>query len=161
MFVARQPILDQALAVYGYELLYRSSGENAYTGGPDGTTASLQVLNNCFFAADIREIVGGSLAFVNFTRDLLLRQTAEVVSPRSMVVEVLEDVRVDDEVLAACRHLHDQGYLLAADDIRRADQNERLLDLVDFIKVDFREASPAEQEKIIGKYSRRKTWRRR
>ena len=157
MFVARQPILDQALAVYGYELLYRSGGENAYTGSPDGTSASLQVLNNCFFAVDIREIVGGRLAFVNFTRDLLLRQAAEVVSPRSMVVEVLEDVRVDAEVLAACRRLHDQGYLLAADDICRADQNEELLDLVDFIKVDFRAASEAEQERIIGKYGRRKT----
>jgi len=155
VFVARQPILDRALGVYGYELLYRSGGENAYAGG-DGTAASLQVLNNCYFTFDIGEVVGGRLAFVNFTRELLLSRAAEVVPPRSMVVEVLEDVAGDDEVLAVCRHLHEQGYLIAADDVRRADQNERLLEMVDFIKVDFRGASPGEQEKIVLKYGPRK-----
>jgi EAL and modified HD-GYP domain-containing signal transduction protein len=72
------------------------------------------------------------------------------------VIEVLESTRIDADVLQACRRLRERGYLIAADDICRADQSPALLELVDFIKVDFRIASPAEQAKIVGKYGGRK-----
>jgi hypothetical protein len=124
VFVARQPILDRDLNVYGYELLYRSGDLNAYTGS-DATIASLQVLNNCFFNFDPGEVVGGNLAFVNFTRDLLLQRTAETLPPQSVVVEVLEDVPGDTEVLGACRRLRELGYRIAADDISRRIKTSR------------------------------------
>ena len=154
VFVARQPILDRDLAIYGYELLYRSSVLNKYS-GTDDTVASLQVLNNCCFTLEFADVAGGRPAFVNFTRELLLSRAAEMVSPQSLVVEVLEHVPGDAEVLAACRALHERGYLIAADDICRADQNEPLLAVADFIKVDFRGSTRAEQEKIVARYKAR------
>ncbi len=137
VFVARQPIFNRGLEIYGYELLYRSSPVNMYT-GTDETVASLQVLSNCLNTFDIGEVVANGLAFINFTRDLLLNDAAEVLSPKSVVVEVLENVPGDSEVLAACHRLHERGYMIAADDICRADQNQPLLEIADFIKVDFR-----------------------
>lgn len=156
VFVARQPILDRDLRLYGYELLYRSSITNAYS-GINHTLASLQVLSNSFFTLDTGEVAASRPAFINFTRDLLLNEAACVVSPRSVVIEVLENIRVDTEVLDACRRLRERGYLLAADDVSHADQSAPLLDLVDFIKVDFRAASAASQETIIRKYAPRNT----
>jgi len=156
IFVARQPILDHGLQVYGYELLYRSSAINAYSGA-DGTLATLQVIANSFFSLDIERLIGSGRAFINFTKDLLLNDAAHVLPPHLVVIEVLEDVDVDAEVLAACRQLHERGYLLAADDIVSADQNRPLLDIVDFIKVDFRAASAAEQARIIKRYAPRHT----
>jgi c-di-GMP-related signal transduction protein len=151
VFVARQPIFNRGLEIYGYELLYRSSPVNMYT-GTDETVASLQVLSNCLNTFDIGDVVANGLAFINFTRDLLLNDAAEVLSPKAVVVEVLENVPGDSEVLAACHRLHERGYMIAADDICRADQNQPLLEIADFIKVDFRLASPAEQQKIVAQY---------
>ncbi len=152
--MARQPILDRGLQVYGYELLYRSSAINAYS-GMDETLATLQVISNSFFSLDIENLVGGGRAFLNFTRELLLNDAARVLPPPAVVIEVLEKIDVDAEVLAACRRLHERGYLLAADDIVNADQSRLLLEIVDFIKVDFRAASAAEQERIVKRYAPR------
>jgi EAL and modified HD-GYP domain-containing signal transduction protein len=154
IFVARQPILDHSLEVYGYELLYRSSALNAYS-GTDETLATLQVISNSFFSLDIENLIGRGRAFINFTRELLLSDAAYVLPPRAVVIEVLEKIEVDAEVLAACRRLHQRGYLLAADDIVNADQSGPLLEIVDFIKVDFRAASAAEQERIVRRYAPR------
>ncbi len=155
-FVARQPILDLDLGVYGYELLHRSGAANLYN-GTDHTLASLEVINNSLFSLDIAQVVRGTRAFINFNRDLLLSEAAYILTPNDVVVEVLETTIIDAEVLAACRKLKECGYLLAADDIVSADQMAPLLDLVDFIKVDFLAASPSEQAKIIQKYGKRHT----
>ena len=154
IFVARQPILDRGLQVYGYELLYRSSAINAYS-GTDETLATLQVIGNSFFSLDIEKLVGGGRAFINFTRELLLNDAAHVLPPRAVVIEVLETVHGDADVLAALHRLHERGYLLAADDIVNADQDRLLLETVDFIKVDFRATSAAEQERIVKRYAPR------
>ena len=49
VYLARQPIFDQALKVYGYELLYRSSASNGYDAS-DGAVASMQVLSSSLLA---------------------------------------------------------------------------------------------------------------
>ena len=154
LFVARQPILDGDLGVYGYELLHRSSAMNVYS-GTDHTLASLEVINNSLFSLDIAQVAPGMRAFINFNRDLLLSEAAYILSPKHVVIEVLETTVIDADVLAACRKLQERGYLLAADDIVRADQMGPLMDLVDFIKVDFRAAAANDEEEIIKKYGER------
>jgi EAL and modified HD-GYP domain-containing signal transduction protein len=52
------------------------------------------------------------------------------------VYEVREDVVIDDEVIDACRSLHERGYRLALDDFVVGSDAERLLPYVDYIKVD-------------------------
>jgi EAL and modified HD-GYP domain-containing signal transduction protein len=156
LFVARQPILDSDQGIYGYELLHRSSAVNAYSGA-DPTLASLEVINNSLFSIDIAQVVRGTRAFINFNRDLLLSDAAHVLSPNSVVVELLETIDIDAEVLAVCRKLQERGYLLAADDIVRANRLKPLLELVDFIKVDFRAATAYDKEQIVKQYGSRHT----
>jgi c-di-GMP-related signal transduction protein len=100
-------------------------------------------------------MVGDRRAFINFDRDLLLRDAAHVLSPKDVVIEILENTLIDDEVIATCRALQEHGYLLAADDIASVDQMRPLVDLADVIKVDFRAASSIEQEKIVKTYGQR------
>jgi c-di-GMP-related signal transduction protein len=156
VFIARQPILDGDLKTFGHELLYRSSTANFY-GGTDSTLASLEVINNSFFSFDIGQLVGDTRAFINFDRELLLKDSALVLPPNAVVLEVLETTAIDEDVLAACGRLHERGYLVAADDIAAADQTQRLLEIADFIKVDFRLAPPDERKKIVDRYGARHT----
>ena len=46
-FVARQPIFTRDLSVYGYELLFRSSLENVYS-GKNQDQASAKVMAACW-----------------------------------------------------------------------------------------------------------------
>jgi c-di-GMP-related signal transduction protein len=156
VFLARQPILDRRMHVFGHELLHRSSETNTYC-AVDGTLASLHVISNAFFSFDITEVVGSGRAFINFTRDLLLNGTANILPPHGVVIEILETTSIDAELLAACRRLQERGYLLAADDVVSADCSNRLLDIVDFVKIDLQSTSAVDQEELIKRHASGRT----
>jgi len=156
VFVARQPIFDVDLKIVGHELLYRSGSANFYS-GTDSTLASLEVINNSLFWFDVSQIAGDRRVFINFDRTLLLSDAPFVLAPKDVVIEILENTDVDSAVLDSCRKLRDRGYLLAADDIARTDQMGPLLDLVNFIKVDFRAASADDRQILIKTYGREHT----
>jgi EAL and modified HD-GYP domain-containing signal transduction protein len=139
VFVARQPIFDRQLRVFGYELLFRSGFEQAFD-GTDPTRATSQVITASFFALGVERIVGRKRAFVNFNRELLLRDCVSILPRRVAAVELLESVRPDREVLAACRRIKELGYLLVLDDVVSLDPVEPLLELADIVKVDYRKA---------------------
>ena len=119
--------------------------------------ASLEVINNSLFAAEIGQIGGGRRVFINFDRNLLLSDAASVLHPKEVVIEILENTEIDNELLEACRKLRERGYLLAADDICSPDDMKPLLDVVDFIKVDFRQSTRADQQRLIDTYGKRHT----
>ncbi|KAA6464406.1 HDOD domain-containing protein [Acidobacteria bacterium AB60] len=145
-FLARQPILDKAQRVIGYEMLFRSGWENGFSGDLDDATRQT-VDNLLIMGSDF--LSDHKLAFVNFTRSTLINGFVTILPAKSIVVEILETVEPDDEVVAACRHLKDRGYRLALDDfVLRADM-KKLIDLADYIKVDFREMQVNDRRKIL------------
>ena len=154
VFVARQPIFDVKQEVYGYELLYRSSDQNSYS-AVDGDEASLAVIRNVLLVIGSEKISGGKKAFVNFTKNLLLRGAASLLPKDIGVVEILEDVEPGPELIKALEQLRSQGYPLALDDfILRGNENNPFLELVDIIKVDFRQAGMEERGDIAKRFSR-------
>lgn len=147
-FIARQPIFDRGLRVYGYELLFRSSLENVFS-HPDVDHASSKTIADSFFLLGIETITQGKKAFVNFTRDVLLRDYVSLLPKELTVVELLETVEPDAEVIAACRKLKAAGYLLALDDFVYEERYAPLMALVDIIKVDVLATNPEEQQSLI------------
>jgi c-di-GMP-related signal transduction protein len=139
VFVARQPIFDAQLKLFGYEMLFRASRENRFTSS-DQEQASLSVIANSFFVFGIGTLAGEARAFINFTRETLLNEYAYALPRNCLVVEILEDVKPDAEVVAACSRLKERGYMLALDDFDQRAEHEdigALLDLVDVVKIDF------------------------
>ncbi len=148
VFVARQPIFDRQLRVFGYELLFRSGFEQAFD-GTDPTRATSQVITASFFALGVERVVGRKRAFVNFDRELLLTDCVSILPRRVAAVELLESVRPDREVVAACQRIKELGYLLVLDDVVSLDRIGPLLELADIIKVDYRKAALAEQRRLV------------
>ncbi len=134
-FVARQPIFDQHRRVYGYELLFRSGLENFFS-HPDGDLASDAVIDG-FFLFGMEALTGGRRAFINCTRDVLLKGYASLLPKQRVALEILEDVTPDEEVINACRALKAAGYVIALDDFDDREVLRPLVDLADIIKVDF------------------------
>lgn len=134
--VARQPILNRARRVYGYELLYRDLPNATNCEGGATNIASSRVLADAVLAVGLDRLTGGKPAFVNFTRSLLLSGAGVLLPPTAMVIEVLESVDVDKDVINTCRQLHEKGYALALDDFVPGSSAEALLPLAKFVKVD-------------------------
>jgi EAL and modified HD-GYP domain-containing signal transduction protein len=72
-----------------------------------------------------------------------------------VVGEILETVSVDDEVLDACRRLKRAGYRLALDDFVDSPDMAPLVELADYIKVDFLATPHPEQERLAREMLRR------
>lgn len=136
VLIARQPIFEASQQhVYGYELLFRSSEENRYT-ATDGRFASSQTINRALHSIGLDAVVGDKKAFINITRDLLLEEVYTLLPPDQCVVEILEDLTLDDEVVAACKKLRAAGYGLALDDVTSVERVKPLWGVADIIKVD-------------------------
>ncbi|MEM6366633.1 MAG: signal transduction protein, partial [Planctomycetota bacterium] len=134
-FIGRQPIFDQNMVVYGYELLFRSNERNA-ADFRDGDHATANVLLSAFADIGLDEVIGDKPAFVNLTRNLLLQRQFACLPPQRVVLEILEDIEPDDEVLAAITDLKHQGFKIALDDFVYRPELEPLLPLADIVKLE-------------------------
>ena len=149
-FVARQPILSADEKVFGYELLFRDGVEDFFTAS-DPDEASRSTLNtSVLLGLDV--LCDGRRAFVNCTRDILLKDYITLLPSGQTVVEILETVPPDDLVVAACRRLKEAGYMIALDDFGMNDPREPLTDLADIIKVDLRATSEKDAAAMVKRY---------
>jgi EAL and modified HD-GYP domain-containing signal transduction protein len=155
IFIARQPIFDTRQNVYGYELLYRQGVQsNVFNSAVNADEASSKVMVDSFLDIGINKITDGKKAFVNFTGNLLMNETATLFPKETLVVEVLETIRPTPEIVEKCKQLKDQGYLIALDDFVFSREFIPLIGLADIIKIDFLSTPETELEKyfkIIGK----------
>lgn len=151
IFVARQPILDSDQKIYGYELLFRSGPENFFPDA-DPDSASAQTINDSVSAFGLDSLTAGKKAFVNVARRVLIEALYSVLPKHRVVLELLETVKPDAEVMEACRELKRSGYVLALDDYVDDPDYEPLVELADFIKVDFLTTGPDERRKLAERY---------
>jgi EAL and modified HD-GYP domain-containing signal transduction protein len=149
-FVARQTILTADEKVFGYELLFRDGLENFFS-APDAEEASRSTLNTSMLLG-LETLCDGHRAFINCTRDILLKDYITLLPSSQVVIEVLETVAADELVVAACRRMKEAGYLIALDDFAVNDPREILTDLADIIKVDLRATSAADAAAMVKKY---------
>ncbi len=154
VFIARQPIFDKKKNVYAYELLYRT-GERNVSGVIDGDQATSSVVGNALMLAGLETLTQNRLAFINFTKQLIIDEIPTVFSNENLVIEILEDIVPDPEFIASCKRLKEKGYTIALDDFVLDYPYESILDLADIIKVDFLLTTPQERKMIIQKYGNR------
>ncbi len=146
-FIARQPIFDTKGKVYAYELLFRSGLHN-YFDSDDQDHAAASVIANSNLLFDLNQMTGNTKAFINCTRRVLLEEMMTTLPRQQAVVEILEDIEPDDKLIAACRKLKEQGYIMALDDFVYHKNFEPLLELADIIKVDFLLSDVDEQRRL-------------
>lgn len=155
-FVARQPILTKDETVFGYELLFRNGVEN-YFCPADPEAASRSTLDSSLLMG-LDVLCDGRRAFINCTREMLLKDYIALLPSSQAVVEILESVEPDDLVMAACQRLKEAGYMIALDDFAVDDPREPLTEVADIIKVDVRATTAEERAAMVKRYG---PWRRR
>lgn len=152
VYTARQPIFTRSKEIFAYELLFRGGMENCFP-GIDGDSATSRLLSNTFFTSSIEQITGGKRAFINFTRELLVRRIPLMFPPQVTTVEILENIVPDEKIIECCREFSSMGYVLALDDFTYTPEIEPLIDLSDIIKVDFMLSTKEQIEDYAARFS--------
>ncbi len=147
--MARQPIFDRAQKVFGYELLFRDGIENCFRGDTD--LASRATLDNSLMMG-LDVLCDGRRAFVNCTRDTLIKGLVTLLPSTSTVAEILETVPSVPDVIVACRNLKEQGYQIALDDYVADDRRECLAEMADVMKVDLQLTSEEQRAELIKQF---------
>lgn len=150
-YLARQPILDRRGQVRAYELLYRDGSSSMFRGDSELATQTM-IDNSVLFG--LQDLTHSLPAFVNCTAETLLGEQIRVLSPEVTVLEVLEDVEPTNEVIDACRRLKAGSYRLALDDFVYRPALEPLIELADFIKIDYLNTTPGQRRWIFANLNR-------
>lgn len=147
IYVGRQPIYNKKLGVYGYELLFRSGTKNAASVNSlsaDGATSTTII--NTFLEIGLERLVGNRYAFINLTEQFLLEEDSLPISPKQVILEVLEDIPITFKLIKAVERLSNKGFIIALDDYIYNPTHKPLMPLVDIIKIDIMVLT---QEEII------------
>jgi EAL and modified HD-GYP domain-containing signal transduction protein len=145
-YLARQPILDGRGSVVAYELLFRSAAVSAFDGS--GDAASQTMIDNTIIYG-LEKLTAGLPAFINCTAATLSSEYILLLPASSTVLEVLEDVEVTEEILQSCIRLQQKGYKIALDDFIYSPSLDPLIEIADFIKMDFRSTPAADRQTLI------------
>ena len=149
-FLGRQAIFDEKMQLYGYELLFRAGTENAFSGNIEDATN--QTIDSCLSMIACSSCKN---LFVNCTRKALVSRSVNLLPSRTVVLEILETVTADAEVVRACKQLKQDGFRLALDDFSANRNHTELMDLADYVKVDFRASDTAARQKIYKMFGER------
>jgi c-di-GMP phosphodiesterase len=151
VFVARQPIFDANGTVVAYELLYRRSSAHTAADGLSSDVMASEVLVHTFLNMGIDRVTGGAKAFLNFTREMVVRGVHQLFDPSQVVIELLETVRPDDEVISAARGMVDAGFTLALDDFVYDPSFNPLLGLASIVKLDVLNRSESDLREAVAR----------
>lgn len=162
---AYQPILDEQENLFGYELLYRSGGdEQARIDDPVAATA--QVISMAFGELGILGAMGDAVCFINVDEQMLFEDLLLTLPPERVVLELQAETVPTDELVKRCRFLRERGYRLLLENYRFDHSPSRLLPEVRYAKVDVRDAGlllsyrlPAHVELMAGRVETEEAYR--
>lgn len=113
LYLARQPILDRAANIIGYEFFYRNTYGECVIDDPRHATAS--VLVNLLNQIGSSSAFGELPAFINTDGPLLLTDILRTLPKEKFVFELSASIKMNSRIHEAIRYFHALGYRFALD----------------------------------------------
>jgi len=136
-FLGRQPIIDRAGRLMGYELLYRTLGAEDKACFQDEDSASLSVLSTLLHDLGHAQVLAGRIAFINIGAGALHQTGAlSLLTPRLTVLELSPSVMPDASTIQRLRALRQDGFGIAVTAVPSMDSLAPWLEIATHLKVD-------------------------
>jgi EAL and modified HD-GYP domain-containing signal transduction protein len=132
--VVRQAILDRLGRVHGYNLLFRSGASKVLSEERDQAAKTL-IDNAMVFG--FQQLTNGLPAFLPVTADALQHQLVDVLPASMTVLHLHESIAPTAELVTLCEFLKTSGFRIALGGYCIKFGYEPLIELADYIKVDF------------------------
>ncbi len=136
VFIGRQPILDRAGKIFGYELLFRN-GHRDRAQVTDSIQATASVMVNALNNIGISHLIGDKVGFINIDDAILESGICDLLPSGQTVLELLETVAINDRVIALCAAMRGKGFEFALDDFVSYDSHwDNILGMSSYVKID-------------------------
>jgi EAL and modified HD-GYP domain-containing signal transduction protein len=161
-YLGRQPVLDRNQALFGYELLFRSSATPAAelasaanpavpAAGTSGLSATAAVIAHAA-QLGLARAIGDATCFLNVDAEVLASDIFAFLPRERTVLELVSSVEADDAVLTRMRELAGHGFRFALDGVDGDSARlQRLLPLSRFVKLDLRVTPMASLPALVGR----------
>lgn len=147
-YIVRQAIVTDKPETFAYEIIYTDSSVDGAT--TDDASAA-NTIENFLSSMDSERFLDGKLAFLTFTHKLLEKEIPKMFKPKRLVIEIEDSLitnPLSQELIAKYKK---SGYNIAVVDFDFSPRFFGILDMVDYIKVNFsKKSSPLENIIKIG-----------
>jgi len=141
-YLGRQPILDRAGALFGYELLFRNGPVGPAHIDTSELSATAAVLAHVS-QLGVEKVIGDGLGFVNVDEGALMSDIFGFLPREKIVLEIVETLQPTPAVLARMADLAGHGFQFALDDVRGdSAQLQAMLPMTQFVKLSMQGLQP-------------------
>ncbi len=113
ILIARQPVFDSKLNVFGYEI--SCCGQQPDEGSRPESEITSTALLNTFLTIGLDNLTHDKPAFIPFNRGFINEEIPDLFPSNYLVVDIRQDLNIDLELIGRCQELKDQGYVIALD----------------------------------------------
>ena len=149
--VARQPIYNSRMGVFGYELLFRSPGGNS--NGLKPTEATAQVLASTILDFGLDKFVHKRKAVINVTRAFIEVISDVQLPPEQVILDIPGNMVIDAKLVSRLQELRAKGYGLSVSGLANL-KNPQLLPLANIFQIDVQKVNVKLLDSLI-KFLRR------
>ncbi len=145
-YVVRQPILDRKKEVFAYEILWKNDSDQAN----DKDITAANAIDDFFYELNNQKFLDGKITFITFTPNLLLKNIPKMFASNRLVIQIDDSVLVHPLARKIIYRFKKQGYQIAIRDFEFAPRYFSILDIVDYIKIDFTGMNESSLRNIAG-----------
>lgn len=139
-YIVRQALMDSNQKTFGYEILYADSGF-AETQTDDSTAAN--AIENFLSSMNSEKFLSGKVAFLTFTQSLLEKNIPKMFETSKLVIQIEDSLITNPMSHSYITKLKQSGYKIAVIDFEFAPRFFGILDIVDYIKINFSREDPS------------------
>ncbi len=130
--IARQPIYNSKMGVFGYELIYCPPSDD---NGPKPNKATAQVIVSAILEFGLDQFVNHRMAVINVTRAFLDVMPEVQLSPEQVILNIPDNLVVDAKLPAILKGLRSQGYGISIGGLANL-KDRRLLPLATIFRLE-------------------------
>lgn len=139
-YIVRQALMDSSQKTMGYEILYADS---SFADNQTDDSSAANAIENFLSSMNSEKFLGGKTAFLTFTQSLLEKNIPKMFETSKLVIQIEDALITNPMSHNYITKLKQSGYKIAVIDFEFAPRFFGILDIVDYIKVNFAREDPS------------------
>ncbi|MDE5577932.1 MAG: HDOD domain-containing protein [Oscillospiraceae bacterium] len=144
-YIVRQALVTEKQESFGYEILYT---DNSFRAEHTDDASAANAIENFLSSMDSERFLDGKIAFLTFTPNLLEKGIPKMFKTNKLVIQIEDSLITNPLSQNLITKYKQSGYRVAVVDFEFAPRFFGILDIVDYIKVNFA-ADPSSVENIV------------
>ncbi len=139
-YIVRQAIVNESQQAFGYEILYT---DNEFSGESTDDLSAANAIENFLSSMDSEKFLDGKVAFLTFTQNLLEKNIPKMFTVDKLIIQIEDSLITNPISQKIITKLKQIGYKTAVIDFEFAPRFFGILDIIDYIKVNFSSNDPS------------------